>query len=243
MDIEKKLMEIGLERNEAKVYLQLLENEDCLASAISKRTNINRSVVYSVLDSLTQKGFASYIIKNSTRVYRAANPSKIKDMLEERKKEFDLILPNLLSIKKIKSKKPIVEILEGREGFKTILNDLLRQKKDWFAFNIPGKGPEIMGPMVHAFEKDRQKAKIKLRAICVKTKDGTKRGKEFSSMNHTSVKYMPKEYESPASNWVYGDRVVIIFWYKDFPFAVRTIDKNLAESYKNQFMALWETLR
>ena len=58
-------------------------------------------------------------------------------------------------------------------------------------------------------------------------------------MTHTQIKYAPKPYESPASNWVYGDRIVIIFWYKEFPFVVRIIDKNLAESYKNHFKTLW----
>jgi len=30
----------------------------------------------------------------------------------------------------------------------------------------------------------------------------------------------------------------IIFWYKEFPFAVRIINKNLAEIYKNHFKKL-----
>jgi len=115
------------------------------------------------------------------------------------------------------------------------LNDILKQKKEWFAFNIPGKGPEILGPNVNAFEKERQKSKINLKAICIKTKQGLKRGKEFSKMKYTEVKYTKEKYESPASNWIYGNRIVIIFWYKEFPFAIRIIDENLAESYRNHF--------
>ncbi|MDD5178142.1 MAG: helix-turn-helix domain-containing protein [Candidatus Nanoarchaeia archaeon] len=242
MDPEK-LKQIGLNEKESKVYLSLLESEDCLVSEIAEKTKINRTLLYSILSDLSNKGIVTYILKNNTRYYRAAEPEKMLSMLKEKEKFFESILPELISLKKPKTKKPLVEILEGREGIKTILNDLLRIKQEWFAFNIPGKGPEIIGPTVEAFEKERQKQKIILNVLCVKTTEGIKRGKEFSQMKFTNVRFMPESYESPASNWIYGDRVVVIFWYKEFPFAIRIIDKNLAESYKNYFKALWKVAK
>jgi predicted transcriptional regulator len=240
MDIEK-LKQIGLNEKECRVYIELLQAGDSLVSEISEKTKINRSLLYTILKDLANKGIVTYIIKNNVRYYRAAEPNKILSMLKEKEKIFESILPELTELHKPRTKKPIIEILEGKEGIKTILNDLLRIKQEWFAFNVPGKGPEILGPTVHSFEKERQKEKIPLKVICVKTKEGIKRGKEFSKMKHTLVRYAPKPYESPASNWVYGDRIVIIFWYKEFPFAVRIIDKNLAESYKNHFKTLWDS--
>ena len=240
MDTEK-LKQIGLNEKESKVYIELLQAGDSLVSEISEKTKINRSLLYTILTDLANKGIVTYIIKNNVRYYRAAEPNKILSMLKEKEKIFESILPELTELHKPRTKKPIIEILEGKEGIKTILNDLLRLGQEWFAFNVPGKGPEILGPTVHAFEKERQKEKIPLKVICVKTKEGIKRGKEFAQMKYTQVKYTPRPYESPASNWVYGDRIVIIFWYKEFPFAVRIIDKNLAESYRNHFKTLWDS--
>ena len=65
-------------------------------------------------------------------------------------------------------------------------------------------------------------------------------GKRFSKMKYTELKFIQEYYESPASNWIYGDRIAIIFWYKEFPFALRIIDNNLAESYRNYFNLLWK---
>lgn len=238
---EEKLKQAGLNEKESKVYIELLQAGDSLVSEISEKTKINRSLLYTVLSNLANKGIVTYIIKNNVRYYRAAEPNKILSMLKEKEKIFESILPDLTELHKPRTKKPIIEILEGKEGIKTILNDVLRLKQDWFAFDVPGKGPEILGPTVHAFEKERQKEKIILSVICVKTEEGIKRGKEFSKMKFTGVRYAPRPYESPASNWVYGDRIAIIFWYKEFPFAVRIIDKNLAESYKNHFKLLWDS--
>lgn len=242
MDIEK-LKQIGLSEKESRIYLTLLELEDTLVSEIAKKTKINRSLLYSILSNLSEKGLVTYILKNNKRYYRAIEPQKILNLLKEKEKMFKSILPKLISLHKPKKEKPVVEVLEGREGLKTILNDVLRQKEEWYAFNVPGKGPEILSFTVYAFEIDRQKAKIPLNVICVSTKEGLKRGKEFSRMKYTKVRYMPETYESPASNWLYGNRVVIIFWYKEFPFAIRIIDKDLAESYKNHFRALWKVAK
>jgi hypothetical protein len=189
---------------------------------------------------LASKGIVTYILKNNIRYYRAAEPAKILSMLKEKEKALQSILPVLAALPRPQTRKPVVEILEGKEGIKTVMNDVLRVKKQWCAFGVPGKGPEILGPGVHAFESERQKARIPLNVICVRTKEGMKRGKEFSRMKFTDVRYMPATYESPASNWIYGDRIVIIFWYKEFPFAIRIIDKNLADSYLNHFKVLWE---
>jgi sugar-specific transcriptional regulator TrmB len=240
MDMEK-LKQIGLNEKESTVYVELLQAGDSLVSQISEKTGINRSLLYSILSGLAKKGIVTYIIKNNVRHYRAAEPDKILSMLKEKERMFESMMPDLLELYKPRTRKPVIEILEGKEGIKTILNDVLRAKQEWFAFDVPGKGPEILGPAVHAFEKERQKAKIALKVICVKTKDGQKRGREFSQMKFTNVRYAPRHYQSPASNWVYGDRIAIIFWYKEFPFAVRIIDKNLAGSYKNHFKILWDS--
>ncbi|MBI4439980.1 helix-turn-helix domain-containing protein [Candidatus Woesearchaeota archaeon] len=239
MDIGK-LKQIGFNEKESKVYIELLQAGDSLVSEIFEKTGINRSLLYSVLSDLANKGLVTYILKSGVRYYRAAEPSKISAMLKEKESIFEDILPGLIALHRPKTKKPIIEILEGKGGIKTILNDVLRVKQEWVAFDVPGRGPEILGSTVHAFERERQKERIHLRVICVKTEYGIKRGKEFSQMKFTQVRHAPRPYESPASNWVYGDRVVIIFWYKEFPFAVRIIDKNLAESYRHHFKILWD---
>lgn len=240
MDIEK-VRQIGLNEKESKVYIELLQAGDSLVSEISEKTKINRSLLYTVLEDLAIKGIVTYIIKNNVRYYRAAEPIKILSLLKEKEEIFRSILPELMNLHKPRTKKPVVEILEGEEGIRTILNDILNVNKEWDAFGAPGKGFEILGPWVNVFEKKRSKSKIILKAIFTKTEDGIRRGKELAKLKNTLIRYMPSIYNSPASNYVYGDRIVILFWYKEFPFAVRIIDKNLAESYTSHFKTLWDS--
>lgn len=237
----EKLEQIGLNEKESKVYLELLQAGDSLVSEIADKTKINRSLLYTILSDLASKGIVTYIIKDNVRYYRAAEPNKILSMLKEKEKIFESILPGLIGLNKPRTKKPIIEILEGKEGLKTILNDILRTKKEWCAFGAPGKGPEIIGPWVELFEKERSKANIVLKAIFTKTKEGLKRGRELTKLKNTYIHYTSETQGSPASNYIYGDRIAIIFWYEEFPFAMRIIDNNLAESYKSHFKILWNS--
>ena len=86
MEILKK---IGLTENEIKIYLDLLKSGSSTAYEISKRINIYRVHVYDKLEQLINKGLVTYIYKSSKKHFQATNPSKIKDHLEEKKKEIE----------------------------------------------------------------------------------------------------------------------------------------------------------
>ena len=61
------LEEIGLSKNEAKIYLTLLRLGNVTATDIIKESGVHRSNVYDVLDSLVKKGCVAYIQKGVFR--------------------------------------------------------------------------------------------------------------------------------------------------------------------------------
>ncbi|MGV8150279.1 MAG: TrmB family transcriptional regulator [Candidatus Woesearchaeota archaeon] len=238
MNIEE-LQKFGLSKQEATIYIALLQSQEALVSEIAQKTGYNRSSLYTILDQMTKKSFITYIVKNNIRYYRATEPSRILVVLKEKERAFLNILPELNKLHKPRDKKPIIEILEGKEGIKTLVNDILRQKKTWYAYTSPGRGINILGAYTDVFEKERQKAKITLNVIVLKTKLGYKRAKEFKKMKYTNIRYMPEIFDSPSTTWIYGDRIAVCFWYEEYPFAMRIIDRKLAETQKHHFDMLW----
>ena len=238
----KQLLQLGLSEKEANAYLELIRKREATVSELSKRIQINRTVLYYVLEGLVQKGLASYIIKNNLRVYHPAEPDKLLSILKEKEKIATAIIPELAKLYSPESKKPIIEIFEGKDGLKTILNDIIKQKKDWFASDSPGRGKEVMGATSPQFEKIRQQEKIHLKVIFVNTQNGLKTAKEFAQMKHTEVRVNPEPFESAASNWIYADRVVTVFWKMPNLFTLRIINQELADSYRNSFMLRWKFL-
>jgi len=94
-----KLQEIGLTANEAKVYSCLLRKHTFTATEISQCCNVNRSRIYSVLESLINKGLCIEIL-GKIRKFQAASPEVAFEKLKkEQNKKLDLLksLPDLLS--------------------------------------------------------------------------------------------------------------------------------------------------
>lgn len=239
MEVKDILEEIGLSEQQAKVYLALLKLGSSLASQVSEETRINRSLVYQILDKLIQQGFVGYVIKENRRYYKATHPERLLDILKEKEERLKSALPQLSGLCRPREEKPVVEILEGKEGMKTVLRDILRVGRTWYAFGSPGMGHRIMPYFVDQWERKRQKQKVKLMVICNDAPMGRKRGTEFEKMKHTEVKYMPEKYTSPACTYIYGDRLVIMMWSKEHPFAVRMTSKKIVESYIKHFNVLW----
>jgi len=242
-EIEETLKELGLASEEVKVYLAMLKIGSSLASKISEETKINRSHVYQLLERLISKGFVGYVIRENRKYFSAVNPEKIVEIIKEREQKLKNVVPNLLQLTTIAKDKPTVEILEGKEGIKTVLNDILKIKKDWLAFGSSGKGQEVLSFYAEHWEKEREKLKIPLRGILDNSDSGIKRGKEISKRKYTEIKHMNEEYSSPASTWIYGEKMALVIWSKEHSFAIRIRSKEVTDNFRKHFEVLWKNAK
>src|SRR3989344_7982952 len=81
------LQDIGLTEGESKVYMALLELGTTTTGPIVKKSGISASKVYEILNRLAEKGLVSHIIKASTKYFRAADPERIIEYIEEKEKD------------------------------------------------------------------------------------------------------------------------------------------------------------
>lgn len=232
------LFNAGLTKNECDVYLSLLQKEMSLASKIASETKISRPHIYDSLNRLMKKGLASYIIKNNRRYFKAADPkellnciSKQKRKLEVEEKEIQELIPDLIKLAVKKKDKPSVELYEGKEGFKTIFNDILYTNKNFVAFGASGKFETLLPLFSKHFIKRRQQQKIKARLIVVEGASPIK-----TKLNE--YRTISKAFCSPSTTVVYGNKVAILVWH-DEPLGIKIDSLEVAESYKNYFEMLW----
>jgi sugar-specific transcriptional regulator TrmB len=145
---EKYLQEIGLSEKEAQIYLALLQVDNESIQDLAKRTDINRTTVYPVLESLEKKGLVSEIQAGKKTHYEAASPERLetfverqKVILEERSERLKDVIPQIKGIQREKGERPIVKYFEGRDGaisayqefYSAFKND---EKKGYFIFNV-----------------------------------------------------------------------------------------------------------
>ncbi len=241
-EIVENLKKFGLSEKEAKVYLACLELGDSLASEISLKSNLPRTLVYDILERLIGLGLISYAIKNNKKYFRAADPRELLRILREKERAVTHILPTLENLQKIKGiKRPKVEIYEGKDGMKTVMDDILRSGvKEFLAYGSSRSSYEIIPAFIEEWHKQRIKKKVIMRIIYNDTKEARKKVKRFTkSLKFTEYGFMPITLESPTATMIYANKVVLQSWTKE-PFAVVIEDEEMAENQKRYFGELWK---
>jgi len=231
----EKLKEAGLTENESKIYLALLEIGPANAGLISRKSGLHRRVVYDSLDMLIQKGLVGYIKRNNTRLFQAANPERVRELLEEKEKILDEIMPKMIELYSKSKEKEETNFYVGINGLKTIFEDQINTGKEILILGASNLAYEILEFYFHWFDKRRKERKIKTRIIAHE--------KIKSNLPLSEIRYLPKKYHSPLAVNVYGKKVALILWDREKPLAILINNERISNGYKNYFEILWKIAR
>lgn len=237
-----KLLKFGLAEKEAKVYLACLELGDSAAGDIALKSNLPRTLVYDILERLIDLGLVSYSIKTHAKMFRAADPKEFLRIVREKKEAINEALPELKRLQKIKGvKRPKVEVYEGKEGMKTVMDDILRSEvKEFLAYGSSRSSFEIIPAFMEEWHKERIKRKVIMRILYNNTREAQEKIKtKKPSLKFTKYKFMPIKLESPTATLIYGNKVILQSWTKE-PFSVMIEDKDMAQNQRRYFEELWK---
>ena len=242
--IDKEIIkQIGLSEAETEVYLIVLKLNESLAGQIAKQSNISRPHIYDSLNKLIKKGLISYVIKNNRKYFRPIEPIKLisylkekEESLKEKEESLKEILPDLQALYQPLRKKLKIEIYEGVEGLKTILNDIVKNKKDVVAFGASDRVRQYLPDFfIKRYLKEREKKRIIARQLF----------SESTGILETKVsifRKLPREFASPSTTIIYGNKVTIWIWAK-IPSIILIENKDLAKSYKDHFELMWKNAK
>lgn len=231
------LTEIGLNNNEARVYLATLELGESTVLPISKKSGIKRTYCYDILTSLTQKGLISFIEKNHRRRYMAEDPKKIEQMLKLKLDNLSESLPELRSIFNKSTSKPKVRFYEGIEGLITVYDQLSNIN----SLDAIGS-PQYIEKYLKSHYKGQQTipANAKIRDLI--TSDG-----QLGWYHHHYIKphqqyhFLPKWARLTTDLLIFDNKLALIS-YKDTPHVITIEDSSIVETHKVMFELLWTML-
>lgn len=241
-DMIEELKKFGLSEKEARVYLASVELGDTTASAISIKSNLPRTLVYDILERLIELGLISYAIKANKKHFTAANPQELVRILKDKERVISNIMPSLMEMSKAHgSQRPQVEVYEGKEGMKTVMDDILRSgAKEFLGYGSSRSSYEIIPAFMEEWHKRRIKQKVVMKVIYNNTKQTRDKVRHLqSSLKYAHYKLMPIEVELPTATVIYAGKVVLQSWTKE-PFAVMIESKEMAENQKRYFEQLWK---
>lgn len=233
---EETLQDIGLSKNEAKVYLSLTYLGSSTAGAVAKHANVPRPNAYDALERLREKGLVAHSIKDKKKYFDASDPRNLLGILKEKENKLQLLLPQLMLNKQM-AKGSEAHIYEGAKSVRNMLDHFLEIGQTRFAYGVPVRASEIIGKyFLENYHRRRTKLRLEMKMIY--NSDAKERIRWLNKMAYTESRYLPKEYDSPVTTCICGDEVVLIL-YQDKPLVIQIKNGDIAKAYKKYFDLFW----
>jgi len=235
--------ELGLSKNEAKIYEVLLSTGDTTAATISRKTSIHRRNTYDTLERLTKKGLVSPIFTKGEHLYQAVNPDKLMTMLKEKVEKLHTILPELQKAYHAKEREEATYIYKGKEGLKNYVRELLASEGDGYSLGAKGLLHTISPTL--STELWTQLKKQKRNFYTLYDPRIPKMIPEVLKDEGGKQKILPKEYESSGVVDIFGDYVVTfanvgVGQITEDTTIFVMVNEHLADSYRTWFRYLWD---
>lgn len=217
------LSSLGFSKEEASVYLSLLENGPQTASQLAKTTLVKRTYTYKIADHLSKRGLISQTTGSRGALYSPLPPDTLLSQAQQqqiaaqnRLANLESLIPQLAMLYSLQQGRPIITYHPGIDGVKRVYLDTLQVGQPISALvetsNVnPGIYRWVTGNYVHL----RIKAGIHVRAIVSSgQKTPVYTAKDQQEMRLTKV--IPKEkYPFQQEINIYGQKIALINHQRD----------------------------
>lgn len=246
MNINREaLKSAGLSEREALTYLDLQQHGESQTGKICGRTKIPSSQIYTILNSLLEKGLVNFKIVNHIKVFRASDPDTLAGLFEEKEKQMGNEKKQLLNfISKLKvapsemSRLSDFKYFSGIRGIKSLYTEIIHSWKagdEYYIASAPLESfRKIEGFFLDTVHKKRIKDKVRLKMLI--NKNSEKWGFVREKMPLTEIRYL--DINTKTEYGVLNDYFFLIT-YSEEPYGLLIKDKNFADTYKIFFNLLW----
>lgn len=233
------LEDLGLTQAEIKVYLTLLELGTATAGETLKKCKLQNSVMHRALNSLIEKSLINFILEGRRKIYQATDPEHFFNFIEDKKRNFEQILPELKKKQTFAKKKETATIFRGIRGIKEVYSIMIDTNAK--EYNTFGGGHPCVDLMGESWWKNlhlrRTENKLKSRQVFDATVK--KQGDDYNKLPLTQIKFLSKDFFQAQETVIVGDKVAIAV-FTDNPYAFLIEDKVVANGYRKHFEVLWK---
>lgn len=232
----EQLQRCGLTRNEARVYVVLLQHGGLSGGDVGKQASIDRSLAYTILNNLADKGLVSSAARRTKKLFYANNPENLLNPVRAQEHAVSTLIPQLRRIRPASLPEQSFRLYEGMEGMKAYANLLLDQRRI-LSFGGTGRfydlmlqqAPHLAGLAIRKF----QAGQVRDGRIIGST---ALQSHPFNQHMGFSVRVLPAV--SPATTTICDD-FVAIHLITDKPFAIVIRNPEIVRGYTAYFEFLW----
>jgi len=246
------LKSFWLNEHEIKIYLHLLSYWETIASLISKKLNINRTSIYTYLESLKEKWMVVDYIKNWVTYFKAMEAEDIILLCEQRERELKNLKKNADLLKneflRLREKQVIpafelewkIKYYEWIEAVSMLIDETLDEKcSEQLCFWLNEYHTKIHVDDWSYYTDKRVQKNIKVRSI----QPNTSVAKAYKSRDKDELRetrLVPKDdFPSDCEINVMWDMIALFTTKWNVPSGMKMKNKFMARSLKSLFELAW----
>ena len=238
-----QLETLGLNRNEAKVYLALLQKKTAYATDLVKAIGVHRNIVYDNLEKLIEKGLVSTIVDGTKRAFIAEDASAIADYLDTKKQALEKetkhakdLLPQISAILGTHTAQQNVTVFRGIRGLKKVCGHYLLAKEFW-VIGVSNASVKVLGETFWKNLNIKVKEK-KIKQNILVNADFSDTVNLKSTSLHKIIKLPPELIQ--VTEIMFYDQIAVITVFSSEPIAIVIQDKAVVDAFRKQFEFLWK---
>ena len=238
------LKEIGLSENEAQVYLTSLSLGPTTILRIAKSSGIRRTTVYSVVETLKNKGLIHIKPQGLKQLYVAENPDKLDSIIENKKRSLMKLLPEFTALYDLKGGESTVKYYEGLNAVKNIYETILDPMKpsdDYLVISDLEKFfVKTDQKYFEEFLEKRIKSRVKARLISTDS-ERARYMKQYARNMNQEVRILPEGSKLSVDTMIVPQKVTI--FNLDEPISAVSLENNaMIQMHRELFEIIWRSL-
>ncbi len=245
------LNKLGLNTEETKIYLTLVEKGTGTAQNISVQTGIPKTTTYRRLANLEKNALIEEIVEENTTLYRAASPELLNLLVTKKEKDTETLRHDLPQIAqellgKYSATDSGTRVLfyRGQEGIEQMAWNTLRCQEKTLRGYSYRTFEEIVGrKFAEKFRDEFTLTGIKARDLysAEYIKSLNEVGKHDQDWPNWQSRYIsPKILDIQHQMDTYDDVLSIYHWHNNEIFGVEIYNQNVANMQKQIFEILWK---
>ncbi|MEK6920843.1 MAG: helix-turn-helix domain-containing protein [Nanoarchaeota archaeon] len=236
---EQVLLDIGIGKNDARVYLALLRKKTATVVELAEQSTVHRVNVYDALKNLRKLGLVTELQVENKRLFSATNPKNIFNIIKEKEVKVNSILPALEMHYALQQKTCDIQIYETQNAIRKQFVRFVERNAPIYYWGIPKVVLSLIGKDFQE-EIHKRRGQQKQWMYHIYNSDAAERSKYLNTLPYTKSRMFSASYDSPVATAVCGDELILNLVNDEKVITVSIMNKALAKAYESYFWILWD---
>jgi len=246
-ELKRYLRRLGLTAEASEIYLDLVEHAESTPLLIARRTGINRTKVYRVVEELERQKLARQVVGDKTTRVSPAPVAILGERLKERQqrvaaltREWAQVETELSQLGEVQKAETKVRYYRGKAGIEQMVWNVLSAKGEVVGYTVQDLSDFVGIKFMQEFVTEFKRRNLRMRDIY---------GDEYKSNKHTQYdwgervvsRYIPKKVLAiPHQMDIYDEVVTFYDWVGGEVWGTEISNPKVVTMQKQLFELVWE---